>query len=298
MLLSALGTTPEKIDESELPDFMLTMHGRTVGVEVTMYQSGTTVGGAGFERRQVEAAWESLQLASREFRAAQPDISKVNVGLMFYNVVPPRGEHQQFMEEIAAFIRNQEIRSERTRCLSHEFASPLMKKYLHTLVLNKSEFAEWYSNITSGWVAGPDSTLNKIVAEKAARTYRPSDELWSIIQCSHRISEIVLPLSVDALNAISMQGRPFSKIYLLAIDGVFQWDQLTGWTAIRLDIGNKPTFSTFDEMKATFTNPELSADPHGWCKREVKKSAAGSHSATSLWKWIPPGRTKPWPRSW
>jgi hypothetical protein len=93
----------------------------------------------------VEAVWESLQLASRGFRAAQPDISKVAVGLMFYNVVPPRGEHQQFMEEIAAFIRSQEIRSEPTRFLSHEFASPLIKKYLHTLVLNKSEFAEWLS---------------------------------------------------------------------------------------------------------------------------------------------------------
>jgi hypothetical protein len=227
-LLSALNMTPDKIDPGELPDFMLTMHGRTVGAEVTMYQSGTTVGGAGVKRRKVEAAWESLQLASREFRAAQPDISNINVGLMFKNVVTARGEHQQFMEEITAFIRSREVRSDRTQ--SHRFASPLMKKYLHTLILNRSEFAEWYSNITAGWVAGvPASTLTEIVAEKAAGTYRPSDELWLIIQCSHRISETVI-LSVDALNAISMQGGPFSKIYLLGIDGVFQWDHSTGWT--------------------------------------------------------------------
>jgi hypothetical protein len=159
VLLSALSMTPDEIGASELPDFMLTMHGRNVGVEVTMYQSGTTVGSAGFKRRQVEAARESLQLASCKFRKAQPDISNVDVGLMFKNVAPARGEQQQFMEEIAAFIRSQDIRSERTRFLSHEFASPLMKKYLHTLVLNKSEFAEWHSNITAGWVAGVPASI-------------------------------------------------------------------------------------------------------------------------------------------
>jgi hypothetical protein len=233
-LLSALGLTPAKIEPTEVADFMLTLYGRTVGVEVTMYRSGKTVGGAGVKRRkrrEVEAEWESLRLASREFWAAQPDISDINVGLMFNNVVPARGVHQQqFMEEVAAFIRSQEIRSDRTRW--RNFASPLMKKYLHTLVLNKSEFAEWYSNIDAGWVAGvPDSTLTEIVAEKAAGTYKPSDELWLIIQCSHRISETVI-LSVGTLNAIPMQGGPFSKIYLLSLDGIFQWDHLTGWTRV------------------------------------------------------------------
>jgi hypothetical protein len=229
-LLSALGLAPDKIDPTELPDFMLTMDGRTVGVEVTTYQSRTTVGSAGVKRRNVEARWESLQLASREFRTAQPDIRNINVGLMFNNIVPVRGRHQQFMEEITAFIRSQEIRSGRTRF--YKFTSPLMNQYLHTLVLNKNEFAEWYSNINAGWVAGvSDSTLTDIVAEKAALTYRPSDELWLIIQCSYRISETVI-LSVDALNAISMRGGPFSKLYLLALDGVFQWDQLTRWTRV------------------------------------------------------------------
>ena len=240
-LLSALGMTPDKIEVSESPDFMLTMDGRTVGVEVTMYRSGTTVGGTRVKRRKVEAAWESLQLASREFRAAQPDISNVSVLLIFNNVVPAPREHQQFMEEVAAFIRSQKIGldrpvgrsyefADRMKFQSREFASPLMKKYLHTVVLNRSEFAEWNSSIDAGWVAGVSaSALIGIVAEKAARPYRPSDELWLIIQCSHRISETVI-LSVDDLNAISMQGGPFSRLYLLAMDGVFQWDHLTGWT--------------------------------------------------------------------
>jgi hypothetical protein len=227
VLLSALSMTPDKIDDGEQPDFMLTVCGRTIGVEVRMYQSGTTVG-SGFGQRQVESEWEALQLASREFRAAQADIRNVSVGLMFNDVVPARREHQEFMQEVAAFIRSRvnEITSETRAFWSQQFISPLMKKYLRTLNLRTSEFAEWYSSITAGWVARPDSTLAGIVAEKAAKTYRPSDELWLIVQCSHRISETVLPLEgVTALNAISMQSGPFSKIYLLAIGGVFQWDQ-------------------------------------------------------------------------
>jgi hypothetical protein len=240
-LLSALGIAPDKIEAGETPDFMLIMDRLTVGVEHTMYRSGTTVGGARVKRRTVEAAWESLQLAFREFRATQPDISNVSVLLIFNDVVPAPGEHQQFMQEVAAFIRSQKISSDRPvlrsyefadrrKFRSHEFASPLMKKYLHTVVLNRSEFAEWNSSVDAGWVPGvTDSALTEIVAEKAARPYRPSNELWLIIQCSHRISETVI-LDVDDLNAISIQGGPFSKIYLLSIDGVFQWDPLTGWT--------------------------------------------------------------------
>jgi hypothetical protein len=242
--LSALGMTPDKIEEGEKPDFMLTMAGRTVGVEVTMYRSGTTIEGTRVERREMEATWESLQLASREFLAAQPAIGNVSVLFAFNNVVPARTEHQQFMEEVAVFIRSQGIiwsdRSlvpsyafaDRRKFRSREFVSPLMKKYLHTVVLNRSEFAEWNcSNAAAGWVAGvADSALTKIVAEKTKKSYRPSDELWLIIQCSYRISESVIITGVGDLNAISMQGGPFWRLYLLAMDGVFQWDHLTGWT--------------------------------------------------------------------
>jgi hypothetical protein len=272
VLLSTLSMSPDKIEPGELPDFMLAVLSRSIGVEVTMCQSGTMVG-AGFRRRQAESASEGLLLASREFRAAQADIRNVNAGLMFNDVVPARKEQQEFIEELAAFIRSRinEIRSDTTAFWSRQFTSPLMKKYLRTLNLRTCEFAEWYSSIDSGWVARPDSTLADIVAKKGAKTYRASDDLWLIIQCSHRISETVLPLGIDTLNAISMQSGPFSKIYLLAMAGVFQWDQLTGWTAIRLDKRAEATFSTFDQMKDYFINPELLADPHGWCEREVKK---------------------------
>lgn len=55
-LLSALGTTPDKIDATDLPDFVLTMLGRTVGVEVTGRWCRVQV-----KLRKVEVEWESLQ---------------------------------------------------------------------------------------------------------------------------------------------------------------------------------------------------------------------------------------------
>jgi hypothetical protein len=59
--------TPNKIDDQgERPDFMLTISARTVGVEVTMYQSCKTI--AGVTRRKVEAAWEQFESYSRTFR--------------------------------------------------------------------------------------------------------------------------------------------------------------------------------------------------------------------------------------
>jgi hypothetical protein len=101
-----------------------------------MYQSGTTVG-AGFGQHQVESEWESLRVASREFRAAQADTSNVSVGLMFHDVVPARKERHAFMQEIAGFIRSRAntITADSTAFWPHEFTSPLMTKYLCTLHL-------------------------------------------------------------------------------------------------------------------------------------------------------------------
>jgi len=273
-LLSLLNISRDgiEIEEGELPDFMLVVSGRTIGIEVTMYQSGTTVGGQ-FGQRQVEGEWEYLQQASREFRAARADISNVSVGLMFNDVAPARKGHRVFMEEIAAFIRSHAdtITSDFTAFWSHQFTLPLMRKYLRTLYLRKCDFAEWYTNITAGWVARPpNSALADIVSEKAAKTYRHSDELWLIVQCSNHISEIVLPLgcTVD-LNTIPVQRRTFSRVYFFSTRGSFEWEQSSGWKALGPE--KKVEGPTFDELKGYLANRDLLDDPIGWRDREIQK---------------------------
>jgi len=58
----------------------------------------------------------------------------------------------------------------------------------------KGPFAECYSNLAAGWVPRPDRIVAEIVAEKSARQFRPADELWLAIQCSTRISEMMLDI--------------------------------------------------------------------------------------------------------
>jgi len=45
--------------DGETPDFIVSVAGRTIGVEVTMYRSGDVIEG-GTGRRQVENEWELL----------------------------------------------------------------------------------------------------------------------------------------------------------------------------------------------------------------------------------------------
>jgi hypothetical protein len=258
-LLSILNITPE-IDVGERPDFVLTVSGKTIGVELTRYRSRGTVTGTGFGLRQIESEWEDhLQQTSRKFRTVQTDISNVSVGLMFCSAVPARKKHLEFMTEIGDFIRSRdgEITAKRTRFLPHQFTSPLMKKYLQTLYLRRSEFAAWYSNITAGWVTRPDSTLAGIVADQAAEAaaYRHTDERWLVIQCSHRISETVLVGGIDDLNAVGdltneLHNGPFSRVYLITNSGEFEWDRSIGWRNLRSDPSRQKR-STIDEEPKT-----------------------------------------------
>jgi hypothetical protein len=120
-------------------------------------------------------------------------------------------------------------------------------------------------------VARPDSTLADIISEKAAKTYRPSDDLWLIVQCAHRISETVLPLGgVADLNRIPVQSVPFSRIYLLSVHGAFQWERSPGWTTLAPE--RKIEGPSFDDLKGYLANPELLTDPWGWFEREAKKA--------------------------
>jgi hypothetical protein len=96
-MLAALDLRPDQEPETgETPDFTMLAFGRTVGVEITMYRSGATVDG-GMERRSVESEWDVLQRAADTFRGERPELSDINVGLMFSGPVPPRRQHAEFV---------------------------------------------------------------------------------------------------------------------------------------------------------------------------------------------------------
>jgi hypothetical protein len=240
LLLTALAL---KVDappvEGEKPDFVISASGRSIGIEVTMYQSGVTVT-TGMGRRKVESAWEALEQRARLFRESEADLRNVNIGLMFKADAPPPREHPAFLTEIATFIRQHMggLSQRDTPFWPPQFTAPLMSKYLQVLYVRLTEFAEWYSNIRAGWVGRPDATLAEIVLGKSAKTFRPTNELWLVIQCSYRISETLLAINgVDDFNAVpdllpALQASPFVKAYVLTATGLFQWSTATGWDEI------------------------------------------------------------------
>ena len=136
------------------------------------------------------------------------------------------------------------------------------------MYLRKGRFAEWYANLTGGWVARPDQTLAQIVAEKSAKQFRPVDELWLAIQCSTRISEMVLELPgvEDFASFPSLESYAFSRVFVLTFTGAYAWRRGEGWSRLT---GESPTAQvpSFADLKNVLTDPEWLDDPDGKAMR-------------------------------
>jgi hypothetical protein len=234
-LVAATGVQLESCPmEGEAPDFTIQISGRTIGVEVTIYQSGKTI--AGIQKRAVEAEWEELEVSSRQFQNENIELAGIYILFRFKDSVPPRRDRDTFFCEILEFVRENEhgIGDEWADFWQYQLTSPLMIKYLKAIVLRRSGRSEWDSNITAGFIDRPAATISRIVAEKSSRNYRSSDELWLVIQRSHRPSEMVLPISgVSELNAsLDLQRNLtvslFSRVYAFTAMGLFLWNRDSG----------------------------------------------------------------------
>jgi hypothetical protein len=265
-VLSALGVRPDQEpEEGETPDFTLLLSGRTIGVEITMYRSGATVED-GTGRRLVENEWEQLKAASDRFRNEHPEFRDVNVGLMFTASVPPRRQHAEFIAEIAAFVRDHasELSSNDLMFWPPSFTSSLMRAFLRTLYLRTGRSAEWHSNLAGGYVARPDQTIAAIVAEKSGKRFRPADEQWLVIQCGTRISEMMLDImGVEDFGSVpSLEPYVFSRVFVLAFTGAYEWQRGVGWRKLAGESGPNQGPS-FDELKSVLSDPDWLADPNG-----------------------------------
>ncbi len=213
---------------------MIQLSGQTVGVEVTTYQSGKIV--AGIPKRAVEAAWEELEISSRTFQKENVELAGMYILFRFQDIVPSKRERAAFFCEILDFVRKNGIGigDDWASFWRHELASPLMIKYLKDIVLKRGERSEWVSNITAGFVDRPADTISRIVVDKSKGKYRPTDELWLVIQRSHRPSEMILPISgVSEFDASldlqrNLMASPFSKVYTFTAMGLFQWHRNGG----------------------------------------------------------------------
>jgi hypothetical protein len=276
-VLAALGVRPDQEPEDgETPDFTVTLSGKTIGVGITMYRSGDTVEG-GTGRRQVENEWELLKAASDRFRSQKPEFRDINVGLMFSGPVPSRKQHAAFIDEVAAFIRahDKELSSTGVTFWPQSFTAPLMRSFLRALDLRTGPYAEWHSNLAAGYVARPDQTIAAIVADKSAKQFRPVDELWLVIQCGTRVSEMMLDImGVEDFDAVpSLEPYIFSSVVVLAYTGAYEWQRGVGWR--RLTGGNSQGQGpSFDDLKGVLNDPEWLGDPEGKAMKVAAQTLA------------------------
>ncbi len=232
-VLNALGLRPDQEpEEGEAPDFTMRIAGRITGLEVTAYRSGDTAED-GTPRRAVEAEWEKLKRSVDALRSQRVELADMNIGLMFRDSLPPGGQHNAFLEEIVGFVRNHaaEITQQDREYWPPAFPSPLMQAYLRTLYLRRDPHADWYTNLTAGYVARPGPTIAEIVGEKSQKQFRPVDELWLAIQCGIRISEMMLDLiGVEDFDAVpDLTPFAFSRVFVLAYTGSYEWRRGDGW---------------------------------------------------------------------
>src|SRR5262249_46940125 len=145
-------------------------------------------------RRAAESGWDLLKAAAQEFWSQHDDLRAVNVGVMFKGRVPRRRDHHAFIEEVAAGVRHHiaKIRPEK-QSFFPSASSPLMHRYLERLVLRTGPYAEWYSSLSGGYLARPDeSNISDIVKGKSRKEFRPTDELWLVIDHGSHMSEMTL----------------------------------------------------------------------------------------------------------
>ena len=230
-VLAALGATPESEPQAgEAPDFILQLHGQSVGVEMTTYHSEEVIEG-NVKRRAAESEWESLRAAAQNFWKQQTDVRAVSVGVMFKGLVPHPGEHQDFVQEVATFVRQHfnELKPEHTKFFLNS-SSPLMYRYLERLVLRTDPYGEWYSSFLVGNVARPnDSNIPDIVAAKSKKKFRPTNELWLVIHCGPRMSETTLELDgvEDFRSIVGLDRSKFDRIFVLTYMGTYEWARTT-----------------------------------------------------------------------
>ena len=148
VVLAALGLRPDQEPEAgETPDFIVSLAGRRIGVEVTMYSSADTVAG-GHRRRQVESEWDKLLAAARAYCSTRPELHDINVRLRFSGPVPSRRLHLDFIKEVADFIaaHRHELGSWDVDYWPPIIATPLMVEYLQVLSLRVDRYAVWQSH--------------------------------------------------------------------------------------------------------------------------------------------------------
>jgi hypothetical protein len=155
-----------------------------------------------------------------------------------------------------------------------------MQSYLRTLYLRQDRYAVWHSNLAGGFIARPDFTIADIVAEKSGRRFRQADELWLIVQCSPRISEMMSDiLGVEDFEAVpSLEPYVFSRVFVLNYTGAYQWRRGEGWTRLTGE-GREDLGPSLDGLKVVLNDREWLDDPDAKAEKSFREVRSRRHGS-------------------
>lgn len=238
--LTALQMKPNSVERgANPPDFLLTLEGSRIAVEVTEFHSATDVGG--HPRRVVEEEWQKIQRLFEQERKQYPDLDNISGRLFFKQLeVPPSGKHKQFVKELLDFGRSV------LGCLTKkgvDFSSftphfPLLNRYLKRLHLRDAGcHVTWNWNHSAGSVGLSEEELHGTISQKLI-IFRPADvgENWLLVVSGHPLSQSMGRVSVNDLRGYqdlnkALEHGPYEKVYIFQsmCDRVLLWKRSEGW---------------------------------------------------------------------
>ena len=241
--LALRGITGSLIDGPEPPDFLLSIDGALIAIEVTEYHR-PRVAGQRHSRREVEAAWERFVDWTSERRTGTDNLSRLSVHLEFREArLPPPKAWPEFFAAICGVINS--VRSALTEEFVHikfdHSHPPLLVEYLARMRLRPVRaYLDWNWNFSAGGIGTSDEELCEVVRAKCGRDGDPDQysDYWLIISGGGaRLSQIAAPISAAQLMSFSqlaelLNRSRFSCVAMLDIRD-FHWQRGLGWAALR-----------------------------------------------------------------
>ena len=242
--MEARGIEGDVRDGPEPPDFVISVAGQTIGIEVIEYHQPERTG-HGHTRREVEASWEAIRAFVRNFRETSRELDELSVLLTFKELhVPSR-------REIASFVRGvvDEIGVARPR-ISERFTyirvgdtSPtVLRTYLRDIRVRECKcYMEWDWNHSFGGVGTSDDDMLSVIGRKLSKYAPPVSINTSRLVVTTdgvHISEVGAPFSVEQLQTFSelnmaIEASAFDEVFLYGYRA-FKWTRDDGWTSVQL----------------------------------------------------------------
>ena len=232
-----LGLKPSRIVPHDPPDFMLTVCGREIAVELTeFYSEADDVPDIGLVR-----AWQRLRQAIGEERNRHTELHDVDARIVFRDQrLPPSRDHGRFAEALVHFVLAQMPGykgQERVYARDTLATVPMLGNYLEQLEIEHAGcYCTWDLPPQCFSSGVTEDELVRILERKRYASKAGAEELWLVIAAGvHPCQCMGLP-QAGILNDYTrcnaaLADSPHDKVYLFEImfDRVMCWQRSTGW---------------------------------------------------------------------